>query len=406
VDERFAYRSKYVHDISVEDSTVRLWSARGRTDRRLIEKAFAPLLRTPFVYPYVALMPDYHPGEGSMIGSVIPTRGVLLPSVIGGDLGCGMAAVRLPLNRDEIEPKLRALQKKLLERIPVGTAHNARVSERVKSNAIWRRESRAPFLTQRLHRKLLRQFASLGGGNHFLEIQADQEEGVWVMLHSGSRYLGVIVRDTYVESGREHPGVDADLYRRLPHLVVGSPLASDYLHDLVLALDFARESRKEMMLRALEVLADEFTNVERVGAEKLIESAFDVAHNLVLGEEHFGELLFVHRKGATRVAEGEIGMIPGSMGTMSYVVEGRGNRHSFCSCSHGAGRAMSRAEAFKRVSDREFRRSMKGVVYEHDERIRDESPLAYKDVESVLRAQKDVVKILFQLRPLLSIKGM
>ena len=405
VDKRFRYRQSNVHDIPVEGSFVRLWSTDGTAQARMIEKAFRPLLRTLFVYPYAALMPDYHPGEGSMIGSVIPTRDVVLPSVMGGDLGCGMTAVRLPVSASALSEKLRTILQTLRARIPVGTAFNAVVTQRVASNSIWERQVRAPVLTNRLRRKLLRQFGSLGGGNHFLEVQEDQHGRSWVMLHSGSRYLGVIIQEHYVEAGREQSGIDARLYSRIPFLQAGTQVAEDYLFDLTFAMDFARESRREMMLRALEALAEQSREVDQTGAASLLESATDIAHNYVAWEEHFGEKIFVHRKGATRALDGEIGLIPGSMGTRSYVVEGRGNEFSFCSCSHGAGRAMSRGDAFRKISDKGFRRSMESIVYVHDDRIRDEAPEAYKDIQHVGRAQKDLVKIRHELRPLVSIKG-
>lgn len=405
MDKRFRYRQKHVHDVSVEDGVVRLWSTDGTANAWAIEKAFRPLLRTPFVHPYAALMADYHPGEGSMIGSVIPTRDVLLPSVLGGDLGCGMTALRLPVPASSRSASLHTMLHTLRERIPVGTAFNATVTERVEKNAIWQRRLRAPILTNRLRRKLLRQFASLGGGNHFLEVLEDQEQRAWLMLHSGSRYLGVTIQEYYLESGRQQSDVDPRLYAKIPYLRVEGNLATDYLADLTFAMDFARQSRKEMMMRALEVFAQHCGEVEQGDVPELLTRATDIAHNYVVREKHFGETIYVHRKGATRAMEGEIGLIPGSMGTRSYVVEGRGNEFSFCSCSHGAGRAMSRGDAFRRISDGEFRSSMEGIVYVHDDRIRDEAPEAYKDIQQVTRAQKDLVKILYELRPLVSVKG-
>jgi tRNA-splicing ligase RtcB len=405
VDKQFRYRAKHVHDLSVGDSLIRLWDVEGAINSEMIRSAFRPLLATGFVWPYVALMPDYHPGEGSMIGSVIPTRDVLLPSVIGGDLGCGMTAVCLLMQADQASPQLPRIEKRLRENIPVGTAHNALVTDRVRGNPIWQRDIRAPILANRLRRKMLRQFASLGGGNHFLELQQDQDGRAWAMLHSGSRYLGVTVRDYYVEPGQAENDVDRRLYAKVPYLRAGTQLAKDYLADLQLVLDFARESRKEMMIRVLEVLAETFPEIESIASQRLMEMAYDIAHNYIGEEEHLGERLFVHRKGAICLAEGQIGLVPGSMGTCSYIVEGRGNRFGFRSCSHGAGRAMSRGDAFRTISDREFANSMEGVVHEHDVRIKDEAPAAYKDIRRVMRAQKDLVRVRYTLQPILSVKG-
>jgi tRNA-splicing ligase RtcB (3'-phosphate/5'-hydroxy nucleic acid ligase) len=405
VDKQYRYYQKHVHDLPVGDGLVRLWDSQGAVNGEMIRSAFRPLMATGFVWPYVALMPDYHPGEGSMIGSVIPTRDILLPSVIGGDLGCGMTAVRLPLSVERASPELPRIEGMLRESIPVGTAHNAAVAQRVQEHPIWQRTVRAPILANRLRRKMLRQFASLGGGNHFLEILRDGNSRVWAMLHSGSRYLGVIVRDYYVEQGLSQEGIDRRLYTKVPHLKAGTPLADDYLADLQFVLDFARESRREMMTRLLETLAAVFPDIDGLASQPLMAAAHDIAHNFIAEEEHFGERLFVHRKGAIRLAKGQVGLIPGSMGTYSYVVEGRGNQFGFNSCSHGAGRAMSRGDAFRAISDKDFADSMEGVVHQHDVRIKDEAPAAYKDIRRVMRSQKDLVRILHELQPLLSVKG-
>jgi tRNA-splicing ligase RtcB (3'-phosphate/5'-hydroxy nucleic acid ligase) len=245
----------------------------------------------------------------------------------------------------------------------------------------------------------------LGGGNHFLEIQRDQEGRVWVMLHSGSRYLGVTMRDYYVEQGEKQEGIDRRLFAKAPYLQARSRLADDYLADLRLVLDFARESRKEMMIRVLEVLSAVFSHTQGMSWQELIGTAYDIAHNYVGEEEHFGERLFVHRKGAICLAKGQIGLIPGSMGTCSYVVEGRGNSFGFNSCSHGAGRVMSRAEAFRVISDKDFNQSMEDVIHAHDPGMKDEAPAAYKDIHRVMRGQKGLVKVLHELNPLLSVKG-
>ncbi len=405
MDKRFRYHAKHVHDLPIEDSFVRLWDAEGAINRQMIQSAFQPLLKTGFVWPYVALMPDYHPGEGAMIGSVIPTRDVLLPSVIGGDLGCGMTAVALPLSVEELLARLPRLSGAFREVIPVGTAHNAEVSARVLANPIWKRKVRTPILTNRLRRKLQRQFASLGGGNHFLEMQQDQEGQVWVMLHSGSRYLGISVRDYYVEWGRFSDGIDRKLYAKISYLPTETQLARDYLADLEFVLDFARASRKEMLIRVLECLARVLSTHQVSTWTDLAHTAHDVSHNFVSAEEHHDQRLFVHRKGAIRLEKGQVGSIPGSMGTLSYIVEGRGNSFGFASCSHGAGRAMSRSEALRMISDESFLQSMEGVVHEHDARIKDEAPAAYKDIRRVMRAQKDLVRVVHELRPLVSVKG-
>ena len=405
MDKRFRYREKNVHDIPVLDSCVRIWSAEGAVDRRLIAQAFTPLIKSSFVYPYIALMPDYHPGQHVMVGSVIPTRNVVLPSVIGGDVGCGMVAVRLPVDSEEMRPHLIALHEQIARAIPVGGSHNSTVTERIAQHPIWQRALRALLLSNRVKQKLMRQFGSLGSGNHFLEVQEDAEQRVWVTLHSGSRNLGVLIRDYYVKQGAAQGDINPKLYAKLAYFPGDSELAATYLADLHYALEFALENRREMLLRILEIFSRLFSSIRAAGVQTLLHESFDLTHNFVAREEHWGELLYVHRKGATHAIQGLLGIVPGSMGSPSYVVEGRSNAYSFCSCSHGAGRAMSRTEASRHISENAFTRSMDGVVYQHDDRLKDESPLAYKDIQRVMRGQRDLVKILHELHPLLSIKG-
>lgn len=401
MDRQHRYTHKNVHDIDVFGMTVRLWSAEGAEDRARIKRLFEPIARAGFVHPYVALMPDWHPGPDSVVGSVVPSRAVLLPSVIGGDIGCGVAAVRLPLREADLADSLEAIGRRLREVIPVGSAYNSAVTDRVRDHPLWEQVLRAP-VSHRTLRKLVRQFGSLGGGNHFLEIQKDHEQRLWVMLHSGSRYLGVQVRDWYVARGADQPGTDPRLYARIPHLPADSILATDYLADMGLVVEFARESRREMMLRTLEVIQEQVGPFDAAGAMKEL---IDISHNYVAQEEHLGERLFVHRKGAIRIREGQMGSVPGSMGTASFVVEGRGNAHAFCSCAHGGGRAMSRGEAMRTVTRKDYAQSLEGVVCAHSHLLLDEAPEAYKDIRVVMRGQADLVKTRYELAPLLSVKG-
>jgi len=401
MDDRFRYSEKHVHDVDIAGMTVRLWSAEGPEGKSTIKRLFEPIARAGFVHPYVALMPDWHPGSDAVVGSVVPSRHMLLPSVIGGDIGCGVAAVRLPLRTSELTVSFETLGERFFEEIPVGTAHNAEVTDRVSRNPVWEEQLRAP-VSNRTLRKLMRQFGSLGGGNHFLEIQQDHEDRLWIMLHSGSRYLGVQVRDWYVEQGAHQSGIDRRLYARIPHLPDDSPLAADYLADLRLVTQFARESRHEMLLRAVEVFAEFAHDLD---VAQVMLGKIDIHHNTVDQENHFGERLYVHRKGAVRVSVGQSASVPGSMGTSSFVVEGRGSEYAFSSCAHGGGRAMSRREAARRVSTREYRQSLQNVVCAHGGLLLDEAPAAYKDIRMVMRGQADLVRILFELSPLVSVKG-
>ena len=401
MDKKYNYREKNVLDIKVHEMIVRLWSVTGVGDREEIQKMLMPLAKAGFVYPYMALMPDWHPGADAMVGSVIPTKDVLLPNVIGGDIGCGMTAVRLPVTASELSTDFEFIASELRENIPAGSAHNSAVPERVSTNPLWERELKAP-VSNRIFRKLMRQFGSIGGGNHFLELQRDHEDHLWIMLHSGSRYLGVEIRDYYVAEGAKRDGIDDRLYKRIPYLIASDPFSKDYMSDVQSVKYFAKESRREMLIRALEVMQ---RHVPSLDIAVLIQSAADVSHNYVAMEEHFGEQLYIHRKGAIRLAKGDIGLVPGSMGTASFVVEGRGNGYAFCSCAHGGGRAMSRAAAARYISQQELRDSMEGILCAHDAPLLDEAPGAYKDIRIVMRGQKDLVKILYELSPVVSIKG-
>lgn len=396
----YRYRKKNTFDIPVDKSIVRVWSASSADSRGQIEKMFLPLAKTGFVHPYIALMPDWHPGEDAVVGSVVPTRSHLLPAVVGGDIGCGMCAVRLPLQAHDLEKDFPGILFKLRENIPVGSAHNSAVTERVEGNPIWEEKINAP-ITNKVLRKLMRQFGSLGGGNHFLELQTDIEGCLWVMLHTGSRYLGIEIRDYYVAESMKQPGVNVKICSKIPYIKADTPLGIDYLQDVETVSRFAQESRKEIMIRALEVLSA----YGDVDISACMTDIIEVRHNYVAMEEHFNEMLYVHRKGAIHLPQGKPGLVPGSMGTSSYVVEGRGNEFGFCSCAHGGGRAMSRSAASRKISEATLLESMGSVIFKHDINLVEEAPEAYKDIKLVMRGQKDLVKIRFELTPLVSVKG-
>lgn len=399
----YEYGQKHVHDIRIGRSFVHCWNREGAPDGRMIGESFRLLLDTPWVFPYVALMPDYHPAPGTMVGSVIPTREVVLPTVVGGDIGCGMAALRLNLTREELEPRLEALWRVLAARIPAGTADKRQVLDRVRRLALWDDALYAERMAKRTLSKTMRQVGSLGGGNHFLEVLSDDQGRVWLLLHVGSRALGTLVLNRSLADGARQHAVDGRLYARLPYLRAGTDAAERYLADMNSVMAFARENRVEVMTRALEACAE---TIPSSGYPADVRSCvIDVVHNYIAREEHFGEVLTVHRKGAIRAGRGEIGMIPGSMGSRSYIVEGRGNAYSFCSCSHGAGRVLSRREAAHRISDGDLRRAMNGTIYDARARLNDEAPQAYKDIRSVLRSQRDLVAIVHELRPLATVKG-
>lgn len=342
----------------------------------------------------IALMPDAHLAEDVCVGTVCATTKRLLPAAVGGDIGCGMVAVRLGANADLLEDRDRAalVLAGLYERIPhalhtVKTAPSlpAVLQERPLANGA---------LDSLLRREGRLEFATLGRGNHFLEIQSDDEQQLWLLVHSGSRCVGPAIRHHY-ESRAEH---DAS---GLAWLDADSDIGQSYLADVAWAARYAQESRACMVNAAIAVFADHF------GLEADVADRIEVDHNHVRRENHNGQTLWVHRKGAMGLREGERGVVPGSMGSASYHVEGRGFGPAMHSSAHGAGREMSRSEARRRIAKRQLLREVQGVWFDQRlaERLREEAPSAYKDIGAVMRAQHDLVRIVRRLRPVLVYKA-
>ncbi len=404
MQNEYNYKKKNVHDISIGNSFVRLWHSDGSFNKKIIINSFQRLLKTSFVDPYIALMPDYHQSGETMIGSVIPTKNILLPSIIGNDIGCGMLAVKLPFTIKALN-NLHDILYELKLVIPTGTDQNNLLTERVKRNPLWKKRDNIISVREKEWGKLFRQFATLGSGNHFFEILEDTEGMLWIIVHSGSRYIGALINKYYITAGSEEAGIDQNIYRKTPYLYSDSQLSSNYLNDYDFAVNYAKESRMEMILRAFDVFAKVLSVNDKSRLNKALASYIDVAHNSLSLESHFGESLFIHRKGAINLPQGKYGIIPGSMGTSSFIVEGRNGKFSFNSCSHGAGRIMSRGEAIRNISTKDFNNSMSGVVYDESKKLKDEAPQAYKDIRQVLRSQKDIVKIHYELNPLISLKG-
>ena len=344
---------------------------------------------------HVAVMPDVHLSHEVCTGTVVATRRLLYPHAVGNDIGCGMAAVRFHADASILADEQAAA--KVLAGLyrTVPTIRHARGSLRdqlpdvLQSTAL--SDPRLEKLTSRDGRV---EFATLGRGNHFIELQADDAGQLWLMIHSGSRAMGQAINAHHLATTRSsNTGlqcIDAE-----------SDFGMAYLSDLDWACLYAAESRREMMEAVIRLMANLF------GIAVNRESAIYCNHNHVAKEEHFGEKLWVHRKGAISARDGELGIIPGSMGTVSYHVAGRGHDDALCSSSHGAGRCMSRAEAFKAIPAKEFCRQMKKVWFDHRlaGKLRDEAPTAYKDIHAVMSAQRELTRIVRRLRPLLSYKG-
>lgn len=365
----------------------------------------------PFVGPWVAVMPDVHLGKGATVGSVIPTRGAIIPAAVGVDIGCGMAAVRTTLRASDLPDSLAQLRNGIERSVPVG---NGRGGEHWKlPDSIETRVAQSG-LVERLdaikqkHRKIRtdkldRQIGTLGGGNHFIELCLDETDRVWVMLHSGSRGTGNLIGSYFIERAREqlaHRVLGFHLPDKdLAFFMEGEPLFDDYVEAVSWAQDYARENREAMMARVLHELR------HRLPKFQLEKMAVNCHHNYVQKETHGDVDLLVTRKGAVSARAGELGIIPGSMGAKSFIVRGLGNADSFHSCSHGAGRVMSRTAARQQITLAQHREATAHVECRKDAGMIDESPAAYKDIDAVMAAQSDLVEIVHTLRQVLCVKG-
>ena len=369
----------------------------------------------PFIWKHIAVMPDCHYGMGATIGSVIPTDGTVVPAAVGVDLHCGMIAVRTSLRRTALETiNLGDIREAIEAAIPAGKggyneAMTGGVQKRVNRLEYFIEKQRAGRVTtapatlerfNRLDRNWRLQMGSLGSGNHFIEICADQTGDVWTFLHSGSRGIGNRLAQLYIKTAKRlmktwHISLpDPDL----AYLPPGTPENREYLYDLAWAGEFANENREEMTERVLTVLRDYFPDIRR-------RQTVHKPHNYAAWENHFGRNVLVTRKGAISGRKGQWGVIPGAMGTQSYIVRGKGNKAAFDSGPHGAGRQMSRRKARQAFSMDDFDRELAAVEVKRSERFLDELPGAYKDVGTVMAQSRDLVDIAYRLEPVINIKG-
>ena len=367
----------------------------------------------PIVHGHIAAMPDVHKGIGATVGSVIPTRGAVIPAAVGVDIGCGMNAVRLTLNARDLPDSLARVRSAIEAAIPVGFAQHE--WSKVQGSQL-ARHARA--LDPRLDvivgkhpgvMKMLRQFqrswiaqlGTLGGGNHFIELCIDEADQIWLMLHSGSRGIGNVLGRYFISAARK----DMQRHRMnlpdqdLAYFSEGSALFEDYVEAVSWAQDYALLNRQEMMRLLLDAIRPLLPSF------KLATEAINCHHNYVEEEEHFGERLLITRKGAIAAHAGVLGIIPGSMGAKSYIVRGLGNPESYCSCSHGAGRRMSRTEARQRFNRFDLADQTAGIECRKDRGVVDEIPAAYKDIDQVMANQADLVEVVHTLKQVLCVKG-
>ena len=370
----------------------------------------------PIIFRHVAVMPDVTPERGSTVGSVIPTLKAVIPAAVGVDIGCGMMAWRTSLTSHQVSDSAQELYDAILDAVPVPTddrknrrKHDGGSWEEVPTdvsnawagmNPGWRqivgRHGRAS--AKDVHKQL----GTLGGGNHFIEICIDEEDRVWFMLHSGSRKAGNAIGTYFIELARK------DMLRqniRLPnqdlaYLSEGSDHFNEYIFAMNWAQDFASINRDLMMHNIVKAIR------KKLGVKFMMdEGAINCHHNYVAKETHFGEEVYVTRKGAVSARLGQLGIVPGSMGTESFIVRGLGNEESFQSCAHGAGRVMSRGDAGQRITLEQHRRDTEGVICRKDRGVVDESPSAYKEVNAVMHAQRDLVEKVHTLKQIVCIKG-
>ncbi len=355
----------------------------------------------PFVFKHVAAMPDVHYGMGATIGSVVATKGAIVPACVGVDIGCGMMAVKLGIAPQRILDKIKDIRHSIERSIPLGFDRNNHITATVAAWEGW--DQHVPLLDVDLKQKATHQLGSLGGGNHFIEICLDTAGDPWVMLHSGSRGVGNKLATRFIDSAKNLMDTyfiklaDPDL----AYLSEGTKEFQDYMVALDWCQRFAFENRIEMMRRVLKDLAREVNDGNPI--EKLLE--VNCHHNYVAKENHFGQNVWLTRKGAVRAREGDMGIIPGSMGARSFIVKGRGNLDSFCSCSHGAGRRMSRGKAREAFTTADMEAQTAGVECRKDEGVIDEIPSAYKDIQKVMDDQADLVEVVAELKQVMCIKG-
>ena len=367
----------------------------------------------PIVHGHIAAMPDVHAGKGATVGSVIPTRQAIIPTAVGVDIGCGMNAVCTTLRAADLPDSLRKLRSAIEAAVPTG--FNQHPASRMRGSQLQRvgralsdrldaivgKHPGVMKMQRRFNETWLCQIGTLGGGNHFIEVCLDEADRVWIMLHSGSRGIGNVLGRYFIAAARK------DMQRHrvnlpdkdLAYLSEGSVLFDDYVDALEWAQDYARINRSQMLAAVTAALRTELP------AFRFESEAIDCHHNYVAQEEHRGETLFITRKGAISARMGELGIVPGSMGAKSHIVRGLGNAASYASCSHGAGRRMSRSAAKRRFSRFDLEAQTTGIECRKDGGVLDEIPGAYKDIDQVMENQRDLVEVVHTLKQVLCIKG-
>lgn len=360
----------------------------------------------PFV-DGLAVMPDAHMGMGACVGSVIATKGAIIPAAVGVDIGCGMIAVKTKFTINDLPSNLEKVRNGIERRIPLSAGN---FNKKIDGTAL-ERVNRLSGKTKDYYKTIVRDWASqlgtLGSGNHFIELSLDQNDELWVVLHSGSRGIGNKLAEKHIKIAQKMMDsmfitlVDKDL----AYLPEHTKEFDEYMYDLLWAQEFARLNREEMMDRVLKELSYTFFNEDGHQQKEIEVGRINCHHNFTQLENHMGKNVWVTRKGAIQMMPGQLGVIPGSMGTRSYIVSGLGNPLSYMSAPHGAGRRFSRSEARRRFTMDDFEREMDGIECRHSLELIDEIPSAYKDIDEVMENSKSLVSILYELRQIVNIKG-
>jgi len=409
---------KIIYDRNTQKVPVKIWDGDGKVPfaDNVIEQV-VNMSKLPFIHKHISLMPDGHLGRGAAVGSVIPTRGAIVPASVGTDLGCGMVAVKTSLSANDLPDSLGHVRGAIEKMVPHGRTGNGKAADDdgAWSNIpgdvgkVWN-DTLADGLKKIVDKyprigqaNSVAHLGTLGTGNHFIEVCLDLEDRVWIMLHSGSRGVGNSIGQRFINAAKE----EMERYfigeyfpdKDLSYLVENTEVFDDYIEAVSWAQSFAMTNREIMMSRTIQALQ------KVLPPFRFDEMAINCHHNYISMENHNGKNVYVTRKGAIRARLGDLGIIPGSMGAKSFIVKGLGNSESFCSCSHGAGRVMSRTEAKKKVSLEDFKAQTEGVECRKDEDVIDEAPSAYKNVVDVLAAQTDLVEIVAELRQVICVKG-
>ncbi len=369
----------------------------------------ANIAQLPFIHSHVAAMPDVHYGLGATVGSVIPTLGAIIPAAVGVDIGCGMNAVRLSLKAEQLPDNLHRIRSAIESAIPVGfNMHKKDMVKRSTVDALYNgfikildKHPRLNKMQKKPYITWVRQLGTLGGGNHFIEICLDENQDIWIMLHSGSRGVGNAIGKYFIALAKRDMGQKLGRLpdKDLAYFSEGAKHFDDYVEAVHWAQDYALFNRREMMRLIVNALAAVLPRF------KATKEAINCHHNYVSIENHFGANVFLTRKGAISAREDELGIIPGSMGAKSYIVRGKGNPSSFCSCSHGAGRRMSRGKAKRVFTTDDMENQTKGIECRKDKGVIDEIPGAYKDIDEVMENQSDLVEVVHTLKQVVCVKG-